>query len=645
MSASRFLFSGALLVALTGSVRAEPPLPLDLIPDRACIGIAARDLADLKTKSDRLLGNMPNRPLERPSQLLDMALKELRLTWEPNEKKPVALVCMTGALGGFDENANPDQNFTIGAVLAPQKLDDAAKAYKLDVATLMKGQAQKVPGREGDRNFGTNWVGYRDGEIYMTGSEKGTEAWLKAPRVRQGQTPARQKRLDAADGLLYFGPPLLELGQKDFNPETSVDSSFGPQEVDAQRRINRALLEARYVLAGYSVTDGFGVDLSVGFDPKGTHSQALLKSVTGTNRSSNLTGLPDSERLVGAISAIGLERTDLHLARVMASDLWLGLRQNTPILGSNNEMVRRLFGDFYSKLKLGKVALYQSSDRAKYGQFAAVVILEPTNPGQFLNEIAQYAKFGDVDQFDPKGEASKAEIEKLVADLGSDDFDVRESAGTKLGLIGVPALPYLEKAEKSDDAEVRRRAADLQKSIKTVADLRKKELADGLVKKAFKPTFTLQLNAEKQADTNVHVLGLKLEGEDAPYAAALKDLFGPDWRRVRIAVINKQAVLLIGSELPLLEQAIQNVRDGKPGLEQSAALADFHKQAAPERRIELHLALSRARALLTPADQLPKDYKPIAAVSSVSVRTGTTDAGLDLWVPAAAVQDFLTWQR
>jgi hypothetical protein len=367
--------------------------------------------------------------------------------------------------------------------------------------------------------------------------------------------------------------------------------------------------------------------------------------VTGTGRSSNLTGLPDSGRLVGAFSAIGLERSDLHLARVMASDLWLGLRQNTPILDSDHEMVRRIFGDFYSKLKLGKVAVYQTSDRAKYGQLAAVVILEPTNPGQFLTEIAQYAKFGDVEQFDPKVDASKAEIEKLVADLGSDDFDIRESASTKLGLIGVPALPYLEKAEKSDDPEVRRRAGDLQKSIKTVADLRKKELAEGLVKKAFRPTFTLQVNAEKRADANIHLLGIKLEGEEAPYAAALKDLLGPDWRRVRIAVVNKQAVLLIGSELPLLEEAIQNVRDGKPGLAQSAALANFHKQAAPERRIELHLALSKVRALLTPADQLPKDYKPIPAVSSVAVRTGATDVGLDLWVPADAVQDFLTWQR
>src|SRR5262249_35848651 len=153
------------------------------------------------------------------------------------------------------------------------------------------------------------------------------------------------------------------------------------------------------------------------------HSQSVLKAVTGTGRTSNLTGLPDSDRLVAAFAAIGLERSDLHLARVMASELWMGLRNSSVILDSDAVLVRRLFGDLYSKLKLGRVALYQSSDRGKYGQYAAVFILDPEKPADFLKEIGQYVRFGDVAQFNPKGDASKAEIEKLVADLGSDDFD------------------------------------------------------------------------------------------------------------------------------------------------------------------------------------------------------------------------------
>jgi hypothetical protein len=645
MSAKRILPCCLALFALAGPLRAEPPLPLDLIPEDACIGVAARNLADLRTKSDRLLGKAGEGGFpQRPSQLLDMAFGMLNLGWKIDEKKPLALVCMTGALGGFGANADPNQDFTIGAVLAPQSLEEVAKTYKIDLADLKKGQVHKVPGRDFDRFFATTQIGVHDGQVYLTGREKATAAWMKARTLRAGQPAARQKRLDGADGVLYFGPPLLQLAQKSMDPET-VDPALGPQEAEAQRRLNRAFMEARYVLAGYRVDDGFGLDLSAGFDPKGTHSQAVLKAVTGTGRTSNLTGLPDSERLVGAFAAIGLERGDLHLARVMASDLWFGLRGSSPVLDSDAVLIRRIFGDLYSRLRLGRVAVYHSSDPRRFGQLAAVAVLEPTEPGQFLREITQYARFGDVEQFDPKGQASKAEIEKLVAELGSDEFEVRESASTKLGLIGDAALPYLEKAEKSDDAEVRRRAGELRRSIQSVADLRKQELAKGLVKRAFRPTFTLKLDAEKRADANVHLLGMRFDTEDAPYSAALKDLFGPEWNRLRVAVVNKQVVVLLGSETALLEQAIQNVRDGKPGLEQSASLAEFHKRAAAERRIELHLVLGRVRALVTPAADLPKDFKPSGACSSVSVRTGLTDLGLDLWVPAEAIPDVLTWSR
>jgi hypothetical protein len=163
------------------------------------------------------------------------------------------------------------------------------------------------------------------------------------------------------------------------------------------------------------------------------------------------------------------------------------------------------------------------------------------------------------------------------------------------------------------------------------------------VEKAIHPTFTLQLNAEKRADAGVHLLGMRLGAREAPFAAALADLFGPQWNRLRVAVVNKQLLVLLGSEPALLEEAIRNVRDGKPGLEQSPALADFRKQAAPEHRMELHVALGRVRALLSPATDLPKDFKPSGACSSVAVWTGPADLGLDLWVPAGAVPDVLHW--
>ena len=50
------------------------------------------------------------------------------------------------------------------------------------------------------------------------------------------------------------------------------------------------------------------------------------------------------------------------------------------MLESDAIVIRRLFGDLYSKLRLGRLALYHSSDSARLGQFAAVAILEPNDP-------------------------------------------------------------------------------------------------------------------------------------------------------------------------------------------------------------------------------------------------------------------------
>jgi hypothetical protein len=129
--------------------------------------------------------------------------------------------------------------------------------------------------------------------------------------------------------------------------------------------------------------------------------------------------------------------------------------------------------------------------------------------------------------------------------------------------------------------------------------------------------------------------------ENARLAAAVKDYFGPEWNRLRLAVVNHRVVVLFGSDLSLLDQAIQNVSQGKPGLEKSAALAEFHKQASPERRLELHLALGRLRALFTPADMLPPNFKPTGRCTTVSLRTGRTDLGLDAWIPAESLAEVL----
>ena len=58
----------------------------------------------------------------------------------------------------------------------------------------------------------------------------------------------------------------------------------------------------------------------------------------------------------------------------------------------------------------------------------------------------------------------------LIDQLGSADFEEREQASAKLIAMGKPILPHLEKATKSDDAEVALRAENIIKKIQGTSD-------------------------------------------------------------------------------------------------------------------------------------------------------------------------------
>jgi WD40 repeat protein len=66
----------------------------------------------------------------------------------------------------------------------------------------------------------------------------------------------------------------------------------------------------------------------------------------------------------------------------------------------------------------------------------------------------------------PAASADANQVAKLISDLDSDDFDVREKAMKKLEKLGAVARPALEKAVAEGSVEVRRRAQELLDKLK-----------------------------------------------------------------------------------------------------------------------------------------------------------------------------------
>src|SRR5438552_14754375 len=67
---------------------------------------------------------------------------------------------------------------------------------------------------------------------------------------------------------------------------------------------------------------------------------------------------------------------------------------------------------------------------------------------------------------DQPKKVSEADIERLVKDLGAEEFTKRKAARNKLEEIGEPALGILKKAaESADDAEIRAAAKVLVEAM------------------------------------------------------------------------------------------------------------------------------------------------------------------------------------
>ena len=219
--------------------------------------------------------------------------------------------------------------------------------------------------------------------------------------------------------------------------------------------------------------------------------------------------------------------------------------------------------------------------------------------------------------------------------MGSSLYPIRQSANTKLGLIGEPALPYLEKAlsEKQNDLETKRRARDLRDRISAVAAERRKELLSE--KPLFiRPQLTFIPKVENREGVNIDVINLKIEKLDKATLKQFTELLGPDWDKVRLAVVGNQIVVLFGSDVELFDAALRNVQKGAPGLAGAKQLAPFHQRSAKDRQFEFHVSVEGVLRLITPKAQ--RDT-PIA-LTSVSLTLGTQSLQVDARVPTAEVR-------
>jgi hypothetical protein len=356
-----------------------------------------------------------------------------------------------------------------------------------------------------------------------------------------------------------------------------------------------------------------------------------------------LAGLPDG-RVVAAVATHGDGR---HHSAILAEgapriavELWQFPSELREWL--RHSTLPAVFSNLRQRLSGLRLAVYENEHPATHGPFSVAVVLDCKDPQEFLREMRELLHFadgGDLPPADGDGKSRGAvEVARaLVARLGAPEFRERESASVKLALLGEPALPLLEEAQKSDDPEISFRARELHARIAEAAAARRRELLAGGPLFDVHPRYTWFGGTENLDGRNVDVIEVDLPEAEQRHAERLRGLFGPDWRRLRVVAHDGAVIIAAGSRPALLAELLDHRRAGLEGLAARSDVKAFTSVGGPSRQIQLHVAAGRLFAVPN-ADQAEADSSVTPAVSSFGLSVTPAAVRADIFLPTAEIK-------
>jgi hypothetical protein len=622
----------ASIVLLAGQ-RVHAQNILDILPQDAAVAIAVHDLDDLIKKGDKLLADTEIKVPFRPSALFGLASNFLGINAGLDRKKPAAILLLApekeeDRLGGsnINELIIPVLPFTDADAMTGNF------GFKKDALAI---NAIEPTMRNNFGKFATRTKDY----FYLSDSRTSLKRIQKAKPLGDALSPEQRKIIDQDDILLHIGPYTW---QREFSLREDIVRKIKPGDDPAEKQFveifAEGLKEVKHGLIGFRIKDGIDGQF-VAVVPKDGKAAMLLALVRGKRPPSTLAGLPDGNVLFAQASSghgaqhalIAKALFSFVLEDILVREKFLAQTDLSTYLGVLHEVWSRLQGN--------RVAVYQNADETKHGLFSAIAVLDSDDPHGFLREMRTLARMAVAETLDWSKPEIKGEIDiaALVKDLSSSSYAVRNSATTKLALIGEPALPYLRKAidDKELAIEALRRCQALHQSIGDVAAARRKELLADKNKPLFlRPTLTFVSNAEKRLGQSIDVIDIKIAGLDNVYKQQFIQLLGRDWDKVRIAIVGKQIVMMLGSETEQFDQAMRNLQKGVPGLAATKRLAEFNERAAKDRLFEFHVSVEGILRLI--AEKADVGRQP--ELTSASLSFGTNSLQLDARVPTGEVR-------
>ncbi|MFT5322778.1 MAG: hypothetical protein ACI8P0_000619 [Planctomycetaceae bacterium] len=364
--------------------------------------------------------------------------------------------------------------------------------------------------------------------LWVVSHKKLYDVLKDAKPLAQSIPRSRLESIDSSDFLIEISAKTSELNQEAGQKRAErwlkahKDLDVAEAEADAIREWFSILYSTSYGILSGRIDRGFEFCFQIFIDHDASPElrQRIVK-FSPPAEGVSLTGLPAGELLFG--HAARTDSTGFHAAmtatvRESYGFWWPGLRdlQKKKIVSQVEQLkLLGLFGEIWPLTNRYKVGLYREENAAAHGLVSMAAILETEDPDRLMRELEMLAALVDRTALDPgddseAGKKTVARVRKLISQLGDDDYQQRQSATTRLVLIGEPALPLIAEARLSKLSEVAKRATQIEKLIQE--DLKEKRDAalDSSVFARAKPVFIFHPNAEQRVGTSVDIMEVRV---------------------------------------------------------------------------------------------------------------------------------------
>lgn len=606
MKYSAAILIGCLAVFNTPLVRAQQPTMTDLVPREASYSLMFRNVNELKERGDEFAAEMGF--VGGMSTLLSFVGGQLFVGKAADDNLPAGIMFFEPSL--IDEpEVKQDWKKPVAVAVAISDTKKLAEALKVDHDEFVAGKTV-----ERDHSaFGHKQRYYRmvGQYVWVVSHDKLYDVLKRAKPLTTAISRARLDAVNSADVLLSFSAESRNLQRvaAEEQAEKWIESHEGLDAVEknAIREMYALMHSATHAIVTARVDRGleFSFDIFWGKNAPPEVRQRIVKfSPPGDGVS--LTGLPAGKLLfahAARTDASVIQAAMTALARENRGFWWPGWQEmfdHNLVTQFEQLKLLGLFSEIWPLTNRYKVGIYQEENPVAHGLISMAAILETDQPEVLMNELQSLAALVDksaLGAVDNDQERTQNLVTSLILQLGDDNYQKRRSASTRLVLIGERALPLVIAAKMSTNAEVARRAVQIEKLIREeLQEKRMSALKSSMLTKA-KPGFIFHPDAEERLGSSVDIMEIRVQ-KNSELQVLCPILAGKDWSRIRLVKFEKHVVIFFGSDLQRLDELIQNVQSLEDGAELSAPEASYGSPLIDARGAEFQGSVARILRLM-----------------------------------------------